>query len=196
MEIVYFPTYSILKNCSKDYVLHLSKELAHNISEDYLKLFSRIVPSFKGTKQYLFKASKNKEGTFDVELYSGFLPNILKGIYNGTTVINKEDLIITSTIDKYNCTDLNLSIILREHQKQIVESCLKHKRGIVKSPTASGKSWAIAELIRILIKDSLKILITVPTINLLDQMARDINEYLKLNNFELIKRVHPKIPIY
>lgn len=187
MEIIYFPTYSILKNCSKEYVLHLSKELAHDISEDYLKLFSRVVSSFKGTKQYLFKASKNKEGTFDVELYSGFLSNILKDIYSGTTVINKNDLFITSTVNKYTCTNYNTSIILREHQKQIVETCLKHKRGIIKSPTSSGKSFCIAELVRVFNIDNLKILITVPTINLLDQMAKDINEYFKLNNLEEVE---------
>lgn len=184
MEIIYSPTYTTLKNSSKEYVLYLSKELAHSIPEDYLKSFSTIVDSFKGTKQYLFKASKNNQGNFDVELYSGFLSNILKDIYAGNTVLNKNDVIITSTINKYICNNYNVSLSLRNHQKQIVEACLKHKRGVIKSPTGSGKSWAIAELVRILKQDNLKILITVPTINLLDQMAKDINEYFKLNNLE------------
>lgn len=184
MKINYSPTYSILENCPKEYVLYLAKELSHNISEDYLKLFSGIVNSFAGTKQYLFKASKNTEGNFDIKLYSGFLSNILKDIYSNNTIIDKKDLEIISSINKYICSNNIISEILREHQKQIILSCLKHKRGIIKAPTGSGKSYCIAELIRLFNNDNLRILITVPTINLLSQMTKDINDYYKLNNLK------------
>lgn len=184
MELNYSPTYSVLKNCSKEYVLYLSKKLTHDITEDYLKLFSGVVNSFAGTKQYLFKATKNKNNLFDIQIYSGFLSNILKDIYSNNTVINKNDLRISSSIEKYICSNSTISDVLYDHQKQIVASCLKHKRGVIKAPTGSGKSYCIAELIRIFSNDNLKILVTVPTINLLYQMSKDIKDYYLLNNIK------------
>lgn len=67
-----------------------------------------------------------------------------------------------------------LPSLLRTHQREAVVACSAHKRGIVKAPTGSGKSWIIGELTRRLPSP---ILITVPTRLLLHQMKRDIIEY-------------------
>jgi len=186
MKIKYSPTYSILKECPREYVEYLSKELVHFIDEATLSLFSPNCLTLAATKKYLFKATKNNNNTWDVFLYSGFISRLLTDIWDDNTVISRSDLEIVSTIPKYIPHSLSLSSILRPHQKQIVTSCLQFKRGIVKSPTSSGKSFCIGELVKIFTQDHLKVLITVPTINLLYQMTHDINDYFSLSHSPLI----------
>jgi superfamily II DNA or RNA helicase len=62
-----------------------------------------------------------------------------------------------------------------EHQRDAVLTCIDRTRCIIVSPTASGKSF-ILYLLSEFYKDK-KILIVVPTINLVDQMHKDFISY-------------------
>lgn len=93
-----------------------------------------------------------------------------------------------STIEKKTYPPIEkreLPEYLRPHQISIIESCLKKVRGVVKSPTGSGKSVCIAELVRQLGEEG-NILITVPSRLLLYQMKKDIEEYFnKVYNIDI-----------
>lgn len=73
----------------------------------------------------------------------------------------------------------NLKYEPRYYQRDIVKTCLKYKKGIFVSPTASGKSYVIALILDNLIKSNLinQTLIIVPTTNLILQFHGDLIEY-------------------
>lgn len=180
MKISYHSFYSIIHNCPKDLVEYLSKLLNHNIPLEILEPFKKSTELIL-TTNYLFQAFKNSEGLFDVKIYSGLLTNI---IYNFVkdNIVKISNIEFINYIDKYNCSNLITNNYLMPHQKNIINACLINKRGIIKSPTSSGKSFCIADLISKLEKDNLNILITVPTISLLHQMEKDINNYRSICN--------------
>ncbi len=70
-------------------------------------------------------------------------------------------------------------LILRDYQTEAIHYALSKNRGMLISPTASGKSLIIYALIRyynLLLKDK-KILILVPTTSLVEQMYSDFLDY-------------------
>lgn len=91
-----------------------------------------------------------------------------------------------SRIPPINPTIRELSSVLYPHQENIVQTCLAEKRGVVKSPTGSGKTVCISEMTRLL--SGHKIMITVPSIGLLYQMKREIEKF-----YNLIKQTPPEI---
>jgi len=186
MKLVYNPTVSTLYNCSSEYVSRLTGFFSHDLDRDYLKSFEKL-RSLPFTPAYSFKAELQSDDTYKVQIYSGFVKTILLDIYSGNAGISIKDFSIVSTRHKYEPSDLVISDKLYKHQKRIVESVLHNKRGIVKSPTGSGKSFVIAELVRLFTADNLSVLITVPTIDLLHQLTENIKDYLILNGESPIK---------
>lgn len=184
MKISYHPFYTTLHNCSTDLVKYLSKLLAHNIPGELLEPFKKSTDLIL-TTNYLFQAFKNSQDLFDVKIYSGLLNTI---IYNFVKdeIIQIQNIEFVKYVDKYTCSDLSTNNYLRDHQKNIVNACLINKRGIVKSPTGSGKSITIADLINKFEQDGLTVLVTVPTISLLHQMEKDINDYRCICNLPLL----------
>lgn len=85
---------------------------------------------------------------------------------------------------------LNLPFAPRDYQIDAVETALKKERALLLSPTASGKSMIIYLLIQAFLRGvpDRKILIVVPTITLVHQLAADFVSY----GFdgELIHKIH------
>ena len=69
------------------------------------------------------------------------------------------------------------SIKLRDYQIDAIEYALKSHRGLLVSPTASGKSLIIYSLVRYYKMMGLKTLILVPTTSLVEQMYSDFEDY-------------------
>ncbi len=80
-----------------------------------------------------------------------------------------------------NKYDLNISYNLKYkpfyYQKECVEAALNYTKGIIKSPTSSGKSLIISYIIDNLKCITEKQLIIVPTINLVEQFYADMIDY-------------------
>lgn len=80
-------------------------------------------------------------------------------------------------------------INIRWYQKQYIEHAIKSNRQIVSSPTGSGKSLIIGLYIRFLwdfeLDDNEKILLIVPTTDLVDQMRDDLEEYGLISDKEV-----------
>jgi DNA excision repair protein ERCC-3 len=64
-----------------------------------------------------------------------------------------------------------------KHQREIVETALSYHRCLIQSPTASGKSWAAAFFVQQFPNE--RILITVPSLNLLANMTRTLEKTLE-----------------
>lgn len=74
-------------------------------------------------------------------------------------------------------------------QVDFVHNCLKYQNCVILSPTSSGKSFAIYNLIRLL-KGTGKGLLICPTINLVGQMFKDFAEYSAKNGWVVSDHVH------
>lgn len=64
----------------------------------------------------------------------------------------------------------------REYQAEAVKTALQYKRGCIVLPTGTGKSMCISLLSRALIERGLRVLIVVPTVELISQMLKDIKQ--------------------
>lgn len=72
----------------------------------------------------------------------------------------------------------NTKYLPRDYQNKAVAYALKHKRGLLLSPTASGKSFIIYLITRYLAEElGKRVLIVVPTVSLTRQMTTDFINY-------------------
>jgi superfamily II DNA or RNA helicase len=99
-----------------------------------------------------------------------------------TTDIQSVDKDITresvqAFIDKFNIVVDGDRIIPHDYQVEAVYQAVKYKRRLFLSPTSSGKSLIIALIFMWHLKHKRKMLLIVPTIQLVEQMKSDILEY-------------------
>ena len=73
--------------------------------------------------------------------------------------------------------EYNAAFTPRDYQNNAVVHALRHNRGLLLSPTASGKSFIIYLLTRYHMQEGRRVLIIVPTTSLVSQMASDFVEY-------------------
>ena len=64
----------------------------------------------------------------------------------------------------------------RDYQIEAVSTVLGYRRGCIVLPTGTGKSMCISLLSRALIERGLRVLIVVPTVELISQMLKDIKQ--------------------
>ena len=71
----------------------------------------------------------------------------------------------------------DIDITPRDYQLDAIHKSLTNKRGIVLSPTGSGKSLIIYSMIRFLLGMNKKTMLVVPNISLVEQMYSDFKSY-------------------
>jgi len=90
--------------------------------------------------------------------------------------------VLTPESLKLFCSSLNLPFDLRPYQFECVGEALVRKRGILLSPTGSGKSFIIYVILSYFLAhlaktSDTKVLVIVPTTSLVEQMAADFQSY-------------------
>lgn len=114
------------------------------------------------------------------QIYKGLLADIEQFcIENDYTVtydgdFSTDEFSIKEATDFIKTLNLPDFIELRDYQIETFATCIKNKRRLFVSPTASGKSLILYFIYRYLKK---KTLLIVPTINLVNQMESDMIEY-------------------
>ncbi len=98
------------------------------------------------------------------------------------TYYNRPDIYYDDNVDWIDLLPLSgggKKIKPRDYQKDAVSYALKHRRGLLISPTASGKSLIIYLLIRYFLEynKGKKVLLIVPTTSLVKQMVGDFDDY-------------------
>ena len=109
-------------------------------------------------------------------------------------------------LQSLNITNNDQEITIRDYQLAAVLKRYQDKRGVIISPTGSGKSLIIYLLIRLYCHEhqpdfkfqTPEILLIVPTISLVEQMFKDCAEYSKHdptfpNCSDLIAKIHNKV---
>ncbi len=150
--------------------------------DDIKKYFTDYVAGFQYTPKYKSGTWNGKICLFkNNSLPYGLLPELLLYTKRNFPLLN---LKIDDNIKKmFKGFDIviksSLSRIPRDYQLDCILKCLKFKRGIIRSSTASGKSLVIAYIIKELIEQGLikQVLIIVPSISLCEQFKSDLIEY-------------------
>ena len=109
-------------------------------------------------QRYILKLHRNKSILVDSELKS--------------ILYNKELEDIDSSL-------FTLKLKPQSHQIQAIRKCLYYKRAVIRSPTASGKSYSITCIMNYLHenKEIYNCLLIVPTIQLVEQFRKDMISY-------------------
>jgi len=144
----------------------------------------KYMPAFKARKWdgkiRLFNTRNNT-------LYAGLFPHVCAFAKENGYDIEIDETnglpIATDRVDTDYLDDLPLSargnpISPREYQREAVEYALTHRRALLLSPTASGKSLIIYMITRYVLYHVQKpVLIVVPTTSLVRQMISDFEDY-------------------
>ena len=135
-----------------------------------IRLFNRATYELPvGLYHYLDKFSKERGYTISLEEGSVGYPT------------DKDDInpkIVFDFLTSLNLHSKNKKIEVRDYQFAAISTGLKYRRGILISPTGSGKSLIIYSLMRwYMAGHEGKVLIIVPTTSLVEQMYSDFDDY-------------------
>lgn len=116
-------------------------------------------------------------------IYAGLIPNIAKFCHNrdyDIELASKDVWPLNKIDDNYGHTlaeEFDCRYETRDYQNAAVVYALRNNRGLLLSPTASGKSLIIYLLSRYHTEQDRRVLIVVPTTSLVHQMAKDFVDY-------------------
>lgn len=158
--------------------IHCERGEAMELSE----YFTFYVPGYKFMPAFRNKIWDGKIRLFNTQnhnIYYGLMPYIEKFCHErGYTIeydasVDLADEFSENEADEF-IAKLKLPHEVRDYQKKAFVYAIRNRRGLLVSPTASGKSLIIYLITRYL---KGKTLIIVPTISLVSQMFKDFKDY-------------------
>ena len=151
------------------------------LSRDLFDFFSFTVPNAKFMPSVKNRYWDGKVRLFSIKtnkIYIGLLPYVDEFCRErGYDIVGINDIIGEKHREKCSqswLADLNLPFEPREYQIDAFNTAIQYGRQLLLSPTASGKSLIIYLLARYYNK---KTIIIVPTTSLVEQMAKDFEDY-------------------
>ena len=166
--------------------VYLQIEAEADIRRELSEYFSFEVPGYKFTPQFRNRVWDGKIRLYSYatgQLYVGLYPYLVEWCNRKNVDIKENNEISTFTthtaaecqalIDTYD-----ISITPRDYQFDAFKFALENERGLILSPTASGKSLIAYMLVRhyLNVIDN-NILIIVPTTSLVEQLYKDFKSY-------------------
>ena len=193
-----------LKICAKDNAYLTVDSDDRGILMELSEFFTFFVPGYKFTPAFKNKMWDGKIRLLDMRnqtIYAGLYKYIKEfADERGYTIdiidsdYNRPDALYDDNVDWVNALPLSSSgkkITPRDYQKEAVSYALRHKRGLLLSPTASGKSLIIYLLIRYFLEyNDKKVLLVVPTTSLVKQMYGDFNDYSQFDKTFDVNQCH------
>ena len=156
-------------------------ECDDGLARDLFDFFSFTVPNAKFMPSVKNRYWDGKVRLFSIKtnkIYIGLLPYVDEFCRErGYDIIGIEDILGVKEREKCSqswLADLNLPFEPREYQIDAFNTAIQYGRQLLLSPTASGKSLIIYLLTRYYNK---KTVIIVPTTSLVEQMAKDFEDY-------------------
>lgn len=158
------------------------------IAKELSEYFSFYVPGFQFTPQFRRKLWDGKIKLFDSRsrlLYHGLTSYIEKfcedrqyTVHFDTLVVLSENWSLAEATAFIESLELPSQFTIRDYQIHTVLQAIRHRRQLIVSPTGSGKSLILYCLVRYLLhRDLSRILIIVPTTNLVEQLTADFDLY-------------------
>ena len=153
-------------------------------AKELSEFFTFEVPNAKFMPSYRRKIWDGKIHLFSPatgKIYAGLLPYVQKYLQEQGYTVRVEEVFRPKLIDKKLTRRFvnNISKFrARDYQVDAIHSIIERDRGVILSPTGSGKSFVIYALLRYYLqKLNKKILLVVPTTSLVEQMYSDFAEY-------------------
>lgn len=174
--------YRELITLSKVNETYIRVSCSGGIKQELNDFFSFFAPGYKFMPLYKNKMWDGKIRLFDknARIYLGLLPYLMTFCKD-----RNYDLSIDDNLDYSNeCSivevqefakSIECTLVPRDYQLEAVAHCIRSNRAMILSPTASGKSLIVYLLAQFYQEH--KILIVVPTISLVQQMAGDFKGY-------------------
>ena len=175
---------------SKKNEVYLHVKADSHVYYELADLFTFEVPGAKFSPAYRNKYWDGKIRLFNIkkeEIYIGLLEKILdfceQHKYTYEFVDNEQygtPFELDKTLSKEGVKGYMTAISKykpRDYQIDGVYDALRHRRRLLLSPTASGKSLMIYSLVRYYIDKHQKILLVVPTTSLVEHMYKDFQDY-------------------
>ena len=175
---------------SKINEVHLKVETEPSIARELADYFTFEVPGHRFMPAYKNKVWDGKIRLFSTatgRIYVGLLGYLKRFCDRNDIEINIEEgvedvkeigrQVVEGFVKSLKPKSKGKSIKLRDYQIDAIEYALKSHRGLLVSPTASGKSLIIYSLVRYYKMMGLKTLILVPTTSLVEQMYSDFEDY-------------------
>lgn len=145
----------------------------YNDAAKYARFKNRFIPS----RRYVI----TPQGRFDPGLFHSIREFIKENAPDTKIYITDslKEVVSPGYMSVYHAERPKLTLDLRDYQQIIVDTCLKAGRGVTILATAGGKTLTIASLIESIYKSSktLKCLILVPDLGLVNQTCNDFTEY-------------------
>ncbi len=173
-------------------------ECSEGISYEMREEFTFYVPNYQFMPAFKNKMWDGKIRLFDLRnhtLYAGLRKELEKFCtdrdYHFTYSFDINETEPVSAKDTYDFIQ-SLDHVLddRDYQLMAVHKAINKKKLILLSPTASGKSKIIYDTMRYLEGRRNKILIIVPTIQLVEQIYSDFEEYSVKNGWSVKENCH------
>lgn len=144
-----------------------------NEGAKYARFKNRFTPS----RKYVITPT----GRFDPGMYFEIRRFIKENAKETRVVVSEQlkEVVYPSYRGVYTAPRPELSLELRDYQKDIVNVCLKMGRGVTILATAGGKTLTMASLIESIYQHSknMKCLVLVPDLGLVNQTYSDFKEY-------------------
>ena len=166
--------------------VYIQIEAEPDIRRELSDFFSFEVPGYKFTPQFRSRVWDGKIRLYSYatgQMYVGLYPYLQEWCNNKNVNIQEINEIIT--FNSVSAADIDglinsydLSITPRDYQIDAFKFALENDRGLILSPTASGKSLISYMLVRHYLNIiNNNILIIVPTTSLVEQLYKDFKEY-------------------
>jgi len=175
---------------SKKNEVYLKIQSEPHVLQELADRFTFEVPNAKFMPQYRRKFWDGKIRLFSThtgEIYVGLLDKVIafceKLKYTYEFVDNKfygVPFEVNDMVSREGVSDYMKKISKyppRDYQQDAVYRALRYNRGLMISPTASGKSLMIYSVVRYYAEKGMSILIVVPTTSLVEQMYKDFQDY-------------------
>lgn len=157
-----------------------------SIRRELSDYFSFEVPGYKFTPQF-----RNRVWDGKIRLYSYATGQMYVGLYpylqewckkKNVYIVESSQILTHRTVSAADIDGMikeyDLSIKPRDYQINAFKFALEYDRGLILSPTASGKSLIIYMLVRHYLNSiNNSILIIVPTTSLVEQLYKDFKDY-------------------
>lgn len=177
--------------------LKIRLDTNHGIKQELSEDFSFLVPGYKYMQIYKSGKWDGKVRMFNMrsgEIYRGLMPRFYewcdeKGYTYEIVDSNAMKPALEFDEDFLNRWSEYGKLEPKPHQIKAVKDALELNQALVLSPTGSGKSYICYLMCRYILENTDgKILITVPSTSLVEQLYKDFEDYAV--NFDVEKNVH------
>lgn len=166
--------------------VHIRIDADASIRRELSDYFSFEVPGYKFTPQF-----RNRVWDGKIRLYSYATGQMYVGLYpylkdwcskKNIHIVKSSEILTKSTVSAADIQSIvdsfDISIEPRDYQLEAFKFALECERGLILSPTASGKSLIIYMLVRHYLNViNNNVLIIVPTTSLVEQLYKDFKQY-------------------